>query len=321
MARRSTIPAGSSAGAPWTWLRKPSSAYFPALTIPGFASRSEARTSWVLFPIAETMPIPVTATRLIPQKLLLYAGHKGSRTAVLGYPLKGRRLRSGRGRLCAFEEAHSQIFGLVDARAVGLEPAVGDAKHKFAFKDSLQIDAVDDALHRRQDLVGKFDLSDAESPAAAGEAKPAEIEAKELPKRIKAKAAGHHRIALEMAAEEPGIGLDGKFGDDGAFAIGAALLGNFRNAIEHQERRQRELRVACPKQLSAAAGDEIFIFEAGAPFSCFHPLTRLPAAQPCRLPCSEIARLLTQRELGRKPQATQARLFGCLPAAPSFCLV
>src|SRR5580658_6866586 len=65
MARRSTEPLGSSVGAPCTWLRKPSSAYFSARTTPDLASRSDASTSCALLPMDETMPIPVTTTRLI----------------------------------------------------------------------------------------------------------------------------------------------------------------------------------------------------------------------------------------------------------------
>ena len=33
--------------------------------MPDFASRREASTSWVVLPMDETMPIPVTTTRLI----------------------------------------------------------------------------------------------------------------------------------------------------------------------------------------------------------------------------------------------------------------
>ena len=65
MARRSTTSAGSSVGAPCTWQRKPSSAYLSARVMPDFASRRLASTSWVLLPMDETMPIPVTTTRLM----------------------------------------------------------------------------------------------------------------------------------------------------------------------------------------------------------------------------------------------------------------
>ena len=65
MARRSTDSAGSSEGAPCTWQRKPSVAYSSAREMPDLASRRLASTSWVLLPMDETMPIPVTTTRLI----------------------------------------------------------------------------------------------------------------------------------------------------------------------------------------------------------------------------------------------------------------
>src|SRR5947207_4772794 len=65
MARRSTVSSALSEGAPCTWQRKPSSAYLSAREIPDLASRRLASTSWVLLPIDETMPIPVTTTRLM----------------------------------------------------------------------------------------------------------------------------------------------------------------------------------------------------------------------------------------------------------------
>src|SRR5258708_31258683 len=65
MERRSITQAGSSVGAPCTCERKPSSAYFSARVMPDFASCRLASTSWVLFPMDETMPIPVMTTRLM----------------------------------------------------------------------------------------------------------------------------------------------------------------------------------------------------------------------------------------------------------------
>ena len=65
MARRSTVPDGSSVGAPWTWQRKPFCANASECEMPDLASRRLASTSCVLLPIDETIPIPVTTTRLI----------------------------------------------------------------------------------------------------------------------------------------------------------------------------------------------------------------------------------------------------------------
>jgi hypothetical protein len=45
-----------------------------AFTMPDFASRSEARTSWELLPMLDTIPIPVTTTRRIAGVSYGYAG-------------------------------------------------------------------------------------------------------------------------------------------------------------------------------------------------------------------------------------------------------
>ena len=65
MARRSTTLAASSVGTPPTRLRKPCSANSGTKEMPDFASCSEDSTSCVLLPMDETMPIPVTTTRLM----------------------------------------------------------------------------------------------------------------------------------------------------------------------------------------------------------------------------------------------------------------
>src|SRR6516164_11126497 len=65
MARRSTTVEGSSAGAPCTCERKPSLAMSSDRVIPDLASWRLDSTSWVLFPMDETMPIPVMTTRLM----------------------------------------------------------------------------------------------------------------------------------------------------------------------------------------------------------------------------------------------------------------
>ena len=72
--------------------------------------------------------------------------------------------------------------------------------------DALEIDAVFDELDLRRDLAGELHLADAERPAAARLAEPAEKEAGQLPQRVEAEAARHDRIALEMALEEPEVG-------------------------------------------------------------------------------------------------------------------
>src|ERR1700722_11816616 len=167
MARRSTASLGCSVGAPCTWQRKPSSAYLSARTMPDFASRSDASTSCVLLPMDETMPIPVTTTRF------MFASSSSARHRV---PMNYRADESGaiRFRFYIAEQPDLEIERAVDHRAVRGEPAVGDAKHELRAHHALDIDAVDDVLHRRQHLPGKLDLAHAERASLPGRTEPAE---------------------------------------------------------------------------------------------------------------------------------------------------
>ena len=137
---------------------------------------------------------------------------------------------------------------------------------ELAPEDALDVDAVDHLLDRGQHLIDEFDFADAERPTAAGQAEPAEEEARQLPQRVEPEASRHDRIALEMATEEPQLRLDVELGAHFALAMGAAGLGDVDDAIEHQHRRQRQLRVSGAEQVAAAAGQEIFVGEMGAPF-------------------------------------------------------
>src|SRR6187549_504849 len=123
MARRSTTSDGSSDGAPCTWQRNPSSAYLSAREMPDLASRKLASTSWVLLPMDETTPIPVTTTRLMPS---IYAGH-ASRATRLRY-------------LILPEQPHFEINRLVNDVAIGGEPAVGNAEHEFRAHHSFDVE-------------------------------------------------------------------------------------------------------------------------------------------------------------------------------------
>src|SRR5271157_4891466 len=67
-----------------------------------------------------------------------------------------------------------------------------------------------------------------------------------------------------MAAEEPQVGLDVEFRADMALAIDAAVLADLHDAVEHQHRRQRQLRIAGTEKLAAATSQKIFISETGA---------------------------------------------------------
>src|ERR1041385_3101121 len=100
--------------------------------MPDLASRREATTSWVLLPMGETMPMPVTATRLM--ELLPDCLRKRAKGL-------GRCRGSG---LVFGEQADAQILGLVDHLAVHLHDAVGDAHHQPAHDHALEVDILAD---------------------------------------------------------------------------------------------------------------------------------------------------------------------------------
>ena len=185
--------------------------------------------------------------------------HAGDDDAGHGYlPKSGRRqARAGaRGY-----QAHAHIGDFVNPLAVRLQPAIGDGENELAPEDALEIDPVDHLLHRRDHHVGELDLADAERPAASRQPEPTEEEPGHLPQRVEAQAARHHRIALEMAAEKPEVGLDVEFRAHHPFAMRAAGLGDLGNPVEHQHGRQRQLRIAGAEQLAAPAGQQVLIVE------------------------------------------------------------
>src|ERR1043166_5098 len=168
IARRSTTSAASSEGAPCTCERKPSSAYLSAREMPDFASRRFASTSWVLLPMDETMPIPVTTTRLM---LASCAPKK----AGVGLPqLEAGAPPSAPDRLCRLiaEQADLEVECPVDNGAIRREPAVGDAEHEFRAHHALDLDAVDDLAHGGQDLARQLQFAKAERSALPRRAEP-----------------------------------------------------------------------------------------------------------------------------------------------------
>ena len=96
-------------------------------------------------------------------------------------------------------------------------------------------------------------------------AAPAEVEAGELPERVEPEAARHHRVAEEVALEEPEVGLDVELGDDVALAGAAAVGGDVGDPVHHQHRRRRKLRIAGAEHLAAGAGHQPVVVDARRP--------------------------------------------------------
>ena len=67
---------------------------------------------------------------------------------------------------------------------------------------------------------------------------------------------------LEMAAEEPEVGLDVEFRPNHAPAMLATFFGDLADPVEHQHRRERQLSVSDTEQFAAAAGQQVFVLVA-----------------------------------------------------------
>src|SRR3954452_9259487 len=175
MARRSTTSCASRVGAPCTWQRKPSSAYLSARTTPDFASRRLARTSWVLLPMDETMPIPVTTTR----RIVCLLNSASVKPAALACSAGSAACRL---HPCFIaEQSDLQVGRAINDRIIGRQPAIGDAEHQFGTHHSLDVDAVYDLFHSRKHLTGKFQLAQPKRTAPPWRAQPAEEKPYELP--------------------------------------------------------------------------------------------------------------------------------------------
>src|SRR6266852_8380931 len=114
--------------------------------MPDLASRRLARTSWVLLPIDETMPIPVTTTRLM---------HASSASRCVERALLPP---STSARLHHFvaEQTDLEVHRPIDDRTVRRQPTVGDAEHELAAHDPLDVDAIDHVLDGGENLAGEF---------------------------------------------------------------------------------------------------------------------------------------------------------------------
>ncbi len=105
-------------------------------------------------------------------------------------------------------------------------------------------------------MVGKFDLPDAKRTATTGRAGPSEIKADQLPKCVQPEAPGHNRIAFEMAPEKPEVALYVELSLDNTLVVSTAGFRDIGNAIKHQHRWQRQLRVTGSEQLAPAAAQQ-----------------------------------------------------------------
>ena len=151
----------------------------------------------------------------------------------------------------------------VDHLAIGLDDPIRDAHGQAAGLDGLgEIDLVGQHLAVGADHAGEFHLTHAERVAAPLPAAPAEVEAGQLPQAIEAEAAGHDRVAGEVAGEEPQVGGDVEFGHDMALAVQAAIFRDVGDAVHHQHGRFGKLGIAGAEKFAPRAFEKGVAVEA-----------------------------------------------------------
>ncbi|MDT4873928.1 hypothetical protein FQZ97_1091970 [compost metagenome] len=107
-------------------------------------------------------------------------------------------------------------------------------------------------------MAEELHFARAKRAATARVALPAEEETNQLPHGIEAEAARHHRVAFEVAGEEPQVRRDIELGDDFALAVFAAGVADMSDAIDHQHVRRGQLRITWAEQFAAAAAQQVF---------------------------------------------------------------
>src|SRR5687768_18323791 len=116
--------------------------------MPGVAVRRLCSTSAMLLPIEDTIPIPVTTTRLMPVRSPccsgLLCGHQGRKKP----------------------DAEVLCFG--DKVAVGFHKPLGDPQCDLRADNAADVDTILHLIDVVGDLSREFDLADAECPSLAG---------------------------------------------------------------------------------------------------------------------------------------------------------
>src|ERR1700751_2504969 len=132
--------------------------------MPDFPSCRLESTSGVLFPMDETIPIPVMTTRL------MFA------SPYLSLCASARGLRSSR-RGALLEQPDPQVLGAIDNLAIGGKPPVRDAQPELQAHHALDVDIIHNLAHVRHHLAGELEIAESQRTAAALATGPAEEKA------------------------------------------------------------------------------------------------------------------------------------------------
>src|SRR5690606_19242870 len=123
--------------------------------------------------------------------------------------------------------------------------------------DTPDVDLIGDQPCIGEHLASELHLSHAQSAPAAGLTQPGQEEACQLPHRVKAKAARHDRVTVEVAVEEPEVGPDVELRADDALAIRPPVGRDLGDPVEHEHWWQREARVSRAEDLAPSARQQL----------------------------------------------------------------
>ena len=226
--------------------------------MPDRPSRREASTSCVLLPIEDTIPMPVTTTRfisasLIPSGLSVRPWRRPSSAKISRRPA---RSRPGTGR-------PSGPWRRVDGLAIGLQPAVADAEHQLRLagrasgRRHIRRSSPSAAPCRR--TSPRRPRGRAPCPAAPSQPrkKPSICHSASRPRQP-----GITGSPLKWHRKNQRSGLTSSSARTSPLPCSPPVLGDLGDPVEHQHRRQRQLRVALAEQFAAPAGEQVLVVEA-----------------------------------------------------------
>ena len=177
------------------------------------------------------------------------------------------------------DRGNFHIGDLINQLSIRLNPAIGDTHGQAAGGQGLgEVDMIAQQFAVRADHAGQLHFAHAKRIAAPQPAAPAKVKAGQLPQPVKAKTAGHDRVAGKMASKEPKVGRYVKLGHDMAFAKCAAVFRNLGDPVHHQHRRGGQLGVAGAKQFPPRASQKRVLVEC-------RRISAHMAVPPCLLNC------------------------------------
>src|SRR5262245_26795648 len=164
------------------------------------------------------------------------------------------------------ERAGSRAAHGVDRRAVDQHNGVSDGERRARLREgraTADVELVADDAMMRADLALERDLAAPQRAPGPEAAPPDAEEPEQLPERVQSEAARLHGVALEVAAEEPVVGVHAALGEE---AAASTVTTDLDDGVDHEQRgKWKAGREACRRiadQLAAREREELLSGEA-----------------------------------------------------------